>query len=262
MKAYLIALTTLTLVNCSNTAGTADNKSALPAAAADAVTDHTSGSCSNLIVFHEGAVIEGKNFDGKGNELSSQSTRISAVKEVAGVTIADADISYSTSLNKNGGMHIQYKCDGKKLSMDLASMMSNFSALKDAKTTATDLDFPINFTTGDKLPDATLTVDIQRRGLGIKTTVSYVNRKVEGKESVTTTAGTWTCYKITSDIVSKTDMTGGVNKSNPAVADMMNKQQPAKKSIIWFAPDFGLVRMDMYTGDELTTRTDITAVKK
>jgi hypothetical protein len=80
---------------------------------------------------------------------------------------------------------------------------------------------------------------------GIKSSVeiSISDRKVEGKETITTSAGTWECYKLSAKnkIVSKTADTG-----IPITMDVIE----------WFAPGFGIVKTESKTG-----KTEITLIK-
>jgi hypothetical protein len=34
------------------------------------------------------------------------------------------------------------------------------------------------------------------------------------------------------------------------------------KTLTWFDPEFGIVKMEMYTNDKLSSRNEVTAVKK
>jgi hypothetical protein len=97
--------------------------------------------------------------------------------------------------------------------------------------------------TGDQLKDVSFDMDVDNHGL--KSTVSMVisDRKVAGKESVTTTAGTWDCLKITynSKITIKT----------------MGIGVPIKdEGTEWFAPGFGVVKTEGKHGG-----TAITSIK-
>ena len=40
------------------------------------------------------------------------------------------------------------------------------------------------------------------------------------------------------------------------------KDKMKTTSTTWFAPDFGIVKMEMYQGGKLISKTEVTAVKK
>jgi hypothetical protein len=46
--------------------------------------------------------------------------------------------------------------------------------------------------------------------------------------------------------------------------NMMNAVKKATKikTLTWFDPEFGIVKMEMYTNDKLSSRNEVTAVKK
>ena len=70
--------------------------------------------------------------------------------------------------------------------------------------------------------------------------VNITNRKVEGKESVTTPAGTFDCFKITYDIETKFGV------------------KIERNAIEWIAKNVGTVRSESYKGDKLEGYTELT----
>ena len=64
----------------------------------------------------------------------------------------------------------------------------------------TALEMPKQLTVGQSLPDAEAEIEVRNNGFKMMTMQHTVtNRKVEAKESVTTAAGTFDCYKISYD---------------------------------------------------------------
>jgi len=81
--------------------------------------------------------------------------------------------------------------------------------------TANDLQFPATLTEGATLPDANITYQMGSNGMTILTmTVNITERKIVGKESLTTSAGTFEVWKMTSKIQSKS---GFVNTKSSTV---------------------------------------------
>ncbi|MGB8192458.1 MAG: hypothetical protein WCF67_11095, partial [Chitinophagaceae bacterium] len=74
-------------------------------------------------------------------------------------------------------------------------------------------------------------------------TLNVTDRKVEAKESVTTPAGTWECYKISSK--------NKIHVKMGPIGIPMNMEVTE-----WFAPGFGVVKTESKSGG-----TMITAVK-
>jgi len=106
------------------------------------------------------------------------------------------------------------------------------------------LEYPANMNVGDQLKDGQFNMDYESTsGLKSSIEISITERKVEGKETITTTAGTWECYKISARnrIVSKTAGIGF----------------PIKMDVVeWFVPGFGIVKTESKTG-----KTEITSIK-
>jgi hypothetical protein len=89
------------------------------------------------------------------------------------------------------------------------------------------------------------------------------DRKVLGKETITTPAGTWTCYKVTSTIENKTDI-DATTEAGKKMQEVMKKTAGGGSkttAIMWFAPNFGIVRTIMQQGNQPATRSEVTAVK-
>ena len=71
--------------------------------------------------------------------------------------------------------------------------------------TANDLQFPATLSEGATLPDANITYQMSSGGMVIMTmTVNITERKVIGKENITTPAGTFEVWKMSSKFQSKT----------------------------------------------------------
>ena len=106
------------------------------------------------------------------------------------------------------------------------------------------LEYPAVINAGDQLKDGLLNMDYESSG-GLKSSIeiSITERRVEGKESVTTPAGTWECYRITSK-----------NRITSRIAGI---GIPIKMDVTeWFAPGFGVVKTESKTG-----KTEITSIK-
>jgi hypothetical protein len=65
------------------------------------------------------------------------------------------------------------------------------------------LEYPSSLSVGSTLKDASITITTQNSPIPMKMEVNITDRKVEGKEMVTTPAGTFDCYKISYNTSSK-----------------------------------------------------------
>jgi len=140
------------------------------------------------------------------------------------------------------------KCENGVMQMDMKTFIppvqSEQMKTGEAKAAEVYLEYPANMNVGDQLKDGQFNMDYESTsGLKSSIEISITERKVEGKESVTTPAGTWECYRISAKnkIVSKTAGIGF----------------PIKMDVVeWFAPGFGIVKTESKTG-----KTEITSIK-
>ena len=150
-----------------------------------------------------------------------------------------------------GGGEGTYKCDGTNFSFDMKAMLPGEQAkamnMKDmeVKTNNATINYPSNMSVGTTLPDNEFTADtysgtMKLMGMSFKVN----NRKVEGKESITTPAGTFDCFKITS------------NQDIKAIFNI-NMQMTE-----WFSPNVGVVKTEAYRKGALVSSTLITKIVK
>lgn len=141
------------------------------------------------------------------------------------------------------------KCENGVMQMDMKTFIppAQMEQMKSGEAKATDvyLEYPANMNVGDQLKDGQFNMDYESTsGLKSSIEISITERKVEGKETVTTPAGTWECYKI-----------AGKNKIVSKIAGI---GFPVKMDVTeWFAPGFGVVKTESKTG-----KTEITSIKQ
>lgn len=140
------------------------------------------------------------------------------------------------------------KCENGVMQMNMKTFIpaAQMEQMKSGTANATDvyLEYPANMNVGDQLKDGQFNMDYESTsGLKSSIEISITERKVEGKESVTTPAGTWECYKISSQ--------------NKIVSKIAGIGIPIKMSVTeWYAPGFGVVKTESKTG-----KTEITSIK-
>jgi len=140
------------------------------------------------------------------------------------------------------------KCENGMMQMDMKTFIppAQMEQMKSGEAKATDvyLEYPANMNVGDQLKDGQFNMDYESSG-GLKSSIeiSITERKVEGKETITTPAGTWECYKISA--------------KNRIVSKIAGIGFPIKMDVIeWFVPGFGIVKTESKTG-----KTEITSIK-
>lgn len=105
------------------------------------------------------------------------------------------------------------------------------------------IEYPADMKPGDQLKDANMNLDVTNNGMKQSVDMVINNRKVEAKEQVTTTAGTWDCYKIS--------FKSRINIKTMGVGIPVNLEGTE-----WFAPGFGIVKTESKYG-----ATAITSIK-
>ncbi len=175
-----------------------------------------------------------ESYDGKGK---LQSTQIQTMKIFTGTSSGFEAVMSTTMSDKNGKMIMEsrdftVKCDNGVFKMDLSSMyMNEMKMPKDMEMelSGEGVSFPSTLSAGQDLPNGETEIKMKSNGMTLMTfRFNELNRKVEKKESITTPAGTFECFKI----VSETE-----------VKIMMKR---TIKTSTWIAKGVGVVRTESY----------------
>lgn len=218
------------------------------------------GGCGSTLVFKEGVVLLSESFDGQGKLMGKHSTTIKKVYNEAGILFSEMEVKNSDANGKNEKtMTSVYKCDGGQIYIDLNNFMANDK--QKSKLETSGLSFPYDPSVGDTIADANFSMKTTS-SYGERTITSHIKeRKVEAKESITTAAGTFECYRISSVVSVDLDMPG-MDAEDKRVMENVKKQMGKNKMIFWYAPDIMIIKMEYYMGDKLLTRNEITGIKK
>jgi hypothetical protein len=193
--------------------------------------------CDGLHMFKEGTTATMTNYNEDGKVTGSNKTVYTGVtKNADGVTVTANSETFDKKGKSDAKGTYTMKCKGGNLYLDMRMMIpaEQTSSIKDMKMKieTSDLEFPAELTVGSTLKDAyiNMTSEAPEGGMAIpfKLNMRMYNRKVEAKENVTTPAGTFECYKISTDFESR----------------MMVKING--KTISWFSPEAGTVKSETY----------------
>jgi hypothetical protein len=98
-------------------------------------------------------------------------------------------------------------CENDVLKLDMSGFVppESMEAFKDMEVELTmdQMEYPANLSPGQTLKDASIEIASSKGPVPMKLTFNITDRKVEGKESVTTPAGTFECMKISYNTHSK-----------------------------------------------------------
>lgn len=207
-------------------------------------------NCQNYYQFKNGGVIEMTITNKKGKVMGKQILKPSNVKTTAGTLTATVNAQFVNEKGKEISSSVyQAKCNGNKVEIDMRMSMPaspNGSPANAAEATLSGdyLAYPATLTVGNSLPDGTAQLQMNNNGMATTTSIAITNRQVVSKESVTTTAGTWNCFKITGHTKIAVGM-GSIKL--PA----MNTDTTE-----WYAPGFGVVRTESDHG-----KTELTLIQ-
>jgi hypothetical protein len=203
-------------------------------------------NCNNYLLLQNNKKVEMTVYNKKGKENGKQVWNVSNVKTEAGSTVATVNSEFfnerGKSLNKSTS---EIKCSNGALMMDMKLMLGE-DQLKQmgdaaAKAKGDMLEYPAVVNVNDVLKDGNLTIAFTMGGsMDATMEINVSERKVTGKESVTSPAGTWECYTVTSKQKITTKIAGiGV----PFKADITE----------WYAPGVGIVKTESKYGSTLIT---------
>ncbi len=214
-------------------------------------------NCSEVFdFFREGALMEYTNYDKKGKPESTSTHRIKRIEQNKDTLIANTDVTLARF--KDGKEMQSYSvpikcCKGVLLlSMrgfipvgDNAAQNSDVSDIQ-VEISGGDLVFLQKLEVGQALPDSEMEMAMRMGSLQLMRNRYLIrDRKVEAEESVTTTAGTSNCYRISYNL------------------DYQLLGTRTLRAEIWYSPSVGTVRSVSYDnkGKEMG-RTELTKFSK
>jgi hypothetical protein len=218
--------------------------------------------CSNYEQFTKGTKYTTSMYDGKGKLNSTVNCTTDAVTVSADKTVADISVIMNDGEGKQSGTAAyQLTCTGTSYMMDLKGIAAA-AAVTDSRAKGMDmqfegdmLDYPAVMVAGQSLTGGNIIMKMMMNGMVMSTTtVTIKDRKVEKIEDKTTSAGTWSCYKITYT-------TSGVTKMNFMGKSSETQIEPEQHTE-WFSFKVGPVRTENYKNGALEGYTELTAFTK
>ena len=232
----------------------------LPVAALLIFTVAQAQDCKNsLTSYTKGAVFTMTHYDAQNVEKSKNTSTVTDVKTTAGGKIITLHTTSSDGNDKKAESDISLDCEGSTLKLDFAGAITNANSMAgrgnmEMKFDKTHMEFPINAKPGQTLPDDKMVMTVLDKNSGTSmgaSTFNFKNRKVVGKESITTPAGTFDCYKITTDVSME--------------MNMMGRAMPGRtmKSESYYSSSVGMVKSVIYDDKgNVSSSTVLTKVSK
>jgi hypothetical protein len=199
-----------------------------------ACTCTTGQECSRYYPMKEGTSFQYTSYDKKGKEQGTINYRITEASGSGDSTSATMNMTYIDDKGKEViSSNYTLNCSENTVHIDYESLLSNDMMQQfddmEMEVTGTDIELPNDLSVGQNLADANVNVKMSMGGINMNMNVETVNRKVEKKESVTTPAGSFDCYVISSETKSK--MVIG-NNTFP--------------NLLWLAEGVGMVKQETY----------------
>ncbi|MEO1049647.1 MAG: hypothetical protein AAFX87_03455 [Bacteroidota bacterium] len=156
--------------------------------------------------FDQGSKWTMENYSAKGKKTGKVTSEITKLDKSGGgfnATIKSTTYDKKDEMILEGELDMQ--CESGVIRFDMRKFIPE-ETLKtlggaEMEVVGDNLELPANLSVGEKLKDGSIRVN---GDLPFNISVDITNRKVAAKESVTTPAGTFECYKITYDVKLKT----------------------------------------------------------
>lgn len=215
------------------------------------------GDCSSLYLFREGAMVENLSYDGSGKEIARQVSKVLKVENRNGTLHSEVEMKNTSGSEMT--FTGKYSCDGRNLYADLSSLFSSMGE-SGGKLEGDPISYPIVMEEGQTLPDAHYSFSTNSGQSGMKMNATLTNRKVEKREAITTPAGTFNCYKIYSDIEAEMEIPGADEKTRKMM-ESRKASMPKQSFVMYFDPAVSIVKVEVFTGGKLVSRSEITSIK-
>lgn len=205
--------------------------------------------CNDYYFLQNNKTIEMAILNKKGEQSAKQIYTVSNVENSGNASTADLQ---TEMIDKKGKTitksKAKIKCDGGVMMVDMKMNLPQQQGMPtgnevDAKADDIYMEYPKSMNVGDNLKNATMHMDIDNNGMKQSIDMEVFDRKVEGKEKITTPAGSWDCYKIS-------------YKSKTRIKTMGIGVPMNIEGVEYFAPGFGVVKTESKHGG-----TEIVSIK-
>lgn len=212
--------------------------------------------CKSYYFLQNHAEIEMTLYDGKGAAVGKSIEKVQTVNREGNVISS----TFTTTLKDDKGKDLssgngKFVCNGTDVQLDMQMAMPNIPQLQNMKMESGGNDifltYPANLKEGMTLPGGEKEMTGNMNGMEIAMTLKISDRKVVGKEKVTTPAGSWDCYRLTYNLSLSVKMMGTTFPMDLTI-----------NTVEWFAPSFGIVKTESEREGQLLGSMKLTSLKK
>ena len=215
--------------------------------------------CNPYFNYDKGTSLTLTSYNPKGKEEASQKmTFVDKIVSGSRETLKTDITLYDKKGDEMFSNQIDLICEDGMFRMDLSRFAPPGMEQVEGMSITYEGDgvaIPSELSVGKSLPDGNFSMKVVSdnpalSGMMGGTSVAITDRKVEAKESLTTPAGTFECFKITSKSTVSTKMMGMTRTMETS-------------SIEWISKEVGMVRTESYDKkDKLSSYTELTAFSK
>lgn len=200
--------------------------------------------CDPYFPMDEGAMFELTSYKKKGKVTSVATHQVKEKRTMADGLEAEIETEVVDQKGKEVAKSTYtVKCEEGIFYIDMSTLMpaEQMEAYSDMEMTMEGdyLDFPPDLSVGQELADGELNIQINM-GIPLKMSIIVTDRKVEAKETITTEAGTFDCYKLTYNMQMKVGM------------------RMEFEIVEWYAKGVGMVRSESYRKGKSQGYTELT----
>ena len=174
------------------------------------------GQCNDYYVLEQGTEWTYENFNKNGKTAGKNQQKVTAYEKTgSGFKATINSVIFSDKGKKAMEGDLEMTCENGVMIMDMRKFIPEeqqkaFSSYE-MKMESENLELPSKLSVGQSLKNGSITMTAVGSPIPMNMSVQITDRKVVAKETITTPAGTFECYKITSKSNTQTKM--GINMS-------------------------------------------------
>lgn len=201
------------------------------------IATYAHAQCNEFYQFESGTAWELETYNGKGKLNGKNHQKVTGYEKTSsGFKATINSVLFNEKDKELAKGDVAMTCDGGTILLDMRNFITE-DQLKaydsyEVKVESNALEIPNKLSIGQSLKDGSITITATNSPLPMKMIVNIINRKVEAKESVTTPAGTFECYKISSTLNLQNQIGVNINFTF--------------SSIEWIAAKVGTVKSESY----------------
>lgn len=230
----LVIALVLTFTSCNNKAN--KNIDSILAENKTELVNANTQDCDGYYPMSKGISFELTSYDKKDKATAIIKYKIIESKSINNGIVATSEMSISDEKG-NPGMEMTFetKCQNGKYYLNLENMFSQLTSQYEAQGMKISIEngisvVPNNLTVNDQLEDTTMLMKMSSTAMSMEFHITFFDRVVIGKETITTSAGTFDCMILS-------------QKTSMKMGEMMTITTSSKE---WLSKGTGAIKSESY----------------